>query len=164
MSKLECGHRKANRELVSKMATFFNMSNDELLIAWLSDKMVYEIADEDLALETLIMAEEKVQYHAQTKVDTTSIIAGIQSVLKKDSRVAAAWLFGSFARGEQKANSDVDVMIGTNPAKKISMFDLLDIAFLIEKSTKRKIDLVEKGYLKDFALNTATKDLIKIYG
>lgn len=44
------------------------------------------------------------------------------------------------------------------------MFDLLDIAFILENKIKIKVDLVEKGYLKDFALESASKDLIKIYG
>ena len=44
------------------------------------------------------------------------------------------------------------------------MFDILDIAYLLENKINRKVDLVEKGYLKDFALQTATRDLIKIYG
>ena len=44
------------------------------------------------------------------------------------------------------------------------MFDLLDIAHILENKTNRKVDLVEKGYLKDFAMKTASNDLIKIYG
>ena len=44
------------------------------------------------------------------------------------------------------------------------MFDLMDIAYLIEQAIKRKVDLVEKGYLKDFAAETANNDFIKIYG
>ena len=78
--------------------------------------------------------------------------------------MSAAWLFGSVARGEEKPNSDVDIMVEMNDAKKYSMFDLLDIAFIIETKINRKVDLVEKGYLKDFAMETASKDLIKIYG
>ena len=44
------------------------------------------------------------------------------------------------------------------------MFDLLNIAFIIENKINRKVDLVEKGYLKDFAMKTAANDLTKIYG
>jgi len=44
------------------------------------------------------------------------------------------------------------------------MFDLLDIAHIIEQKIKRKVDLVEKECLKDFAMKTATNELIKIYG
>jgi hypothetical protein len=38
------------------------MKNNDLLVSWLSDKLVYEIADEDVALKALQVAEEKVKY------------------------------------------------------------------------------------------------------
>jgi len=44
------------------------------------------------------------------------------------------------------------------------MFNLLDISFLLENKISRKEDLVEKACSKDFALKTATNDLIEIYG
>lgn len=94
----------------------------------------------------------------------SSIIQSIKAFFQKDGRVASAWLFGSFAREEQKAKSDVDIMIELNSKRKYSMFDIIDISFLIEKQIGRKVDIVEKGYLKSTALKTATNDLIKIYG
>ncbi len=81
-----------------------------------------------------------------------------------DGRVNAAWLFGSVARGEGKYNSDVDLMVELKTDKKYSMFDLLDLEHLLAQSIKRKVDIVEKGYLKDFSLATAENDMIKIYG
>ena len=55
-------------------------------------------------------------------------------------------------------------MVQMNDVKKYSMFDLMDIAYITEKAIKIKVDLVEKGYLKDFANSSAEKDMIKIYG
>ena len=98
------------------------------------------------------------------KTNKISFVNLIKTVLKNDGRVAAAWLFGFFARGEEKINSDVDIMIELKNNKKKSLFDLLDISFLLEATIKKKVDLVKKGYLKDFALETASSDLIKIYG
>jgi predicted nucleotidyltransferase len=135
-----------------------------LLICWLSDKLVHEIADEDIALKALQVAEEKVQYKAQPKITNASIIQLIKSSLEKDGRVAKAWLFGSFARDLANSASDIDIMVEMNDSKKYSMFDLLDIAHILQNKTNRKVDLVEKGYLKDFAMKTASNDLIKIYG
>ena len=68
------------------------------------------------------------------------------------------------ARGEENKNSDIDLMVQMNDVKKYSMFDLMDIAYITEKAIKIKVDLVEKGYLKDFANSSAEKDMIKIYG
>lgn len=93
-----------------------------------------------------------------------TIINSIRAPLQKDGRVAAAWLFGSFARAEDDFHSDVDIMIELNGEKKYSMFDILDISIILEQNIQRKVDVVEKGYLKIHAMKTLSRDLIKIYG
>ena len=164
LSKIERGQRKPTREQVVKFAGYFKVKENDLLVAWLSDKLVYEVEEEEMGLKALQVAEEKVQYITQAITNKTSIIKLIKTALQKDGRVAAAWLFGSIARGDEKLKSDIDIMVEMNEKKKYSMFDLLDIAFIIETKINRKVDLVEKGYLKDFAMKTASNDLIKIYG
>jgi HTH-type transcriptional regulator, competence development regulator len=62
LSKIERGQRNANREQVIKLAEFFKVEENDLLVSWLSDKLVYEVADEDVALKALQVAEEKVKY------------------------------------------------------------------------------------------------------
>jgi predicted nucleotidyltransferase len=164
LSKIERGQRKPTREQVVKLSEYFKVQKNDLLVVWLSDRLVYEVEDEEIALRALHMAEQKVQYITQPKKSKSSIIQVIKATLKKDKRVANAWLFGSVARGEEKPNSDIDIMIEMNDERKYSMFDLLDIAFILENKIKRTVDLVEKGYLKDFAAKTAFNELIKIYG
>ena len=61
------GERKPNREQVLAFARFFNVKPDDLLVAWLSDKVAYELEDEDVALKALQVAEEKVKYQRKTK-------------------------------------------------------------------------------------------------
>lgn len=63
LSKIERGQRKATRKQVVKLAEYFKISENDLLIAWLSDKLVYEVINEDLALEAMKVAEEKVKYN-----------------------------------------------------------------------------------------------------
>lgn len=165
LSKIERRQRNANRELVVKLAEYFKIKENDLLISWLSDKLVYEVEDEDVALKALQVAEEKISYMKNPKKTAKSgIINSIRTVLENDGRVAAAWLFGSVARGDEKLTSDIDIMVEMNDKKKYSMFDLLDIAYRIEQKTNKKIDLSEKGYLKDFAMKSASADFIKIYG
>ncbi len=164
LSKIERGLRKPTRKQVVKLAAYFKVKENDLLVVWLSDKLVYELVNEEVALAALQLAEEKIAYITKPKENKLSVINLIKAILKKDGRVSTAWLFGSIARGEEKLNSDMDIMVEMNNAKKYSMFDLLDIAFIIENVINRKVDLVEKGYLKDFAMKTASNDLIKIYG
>lgn len=61
LSKIEHGHRKASREHVVKLAEYFKVKEDDLIIAWLSDKVVYEILDEEHALQAIRVAEKKIR-------------------------------------------------------------------------------------------------------
>jgi transcriptional regulator with XRE-family HTH domain len=65
LSKIERGQRNATREQVLKLAEYFKIKESDLLIAWLSDKLVYEVADEQVALRALQVAEEKVKYYSK---------------------------------------------------------------------------------------------------
>lgn len=67
LSKIERGQRKPTREQVVKLAEYFKAKEYDLLVAWLSDKLVYEVEDEDIALKALQVAEEKVKYITKNK-------------------------------------------------------------------------------------------------
>lgn len=164
LSKMERGKRNASREQVIKLATYYKVNERELLLLWLSDKLLYAVAEEDLGHEALQVAEEKVGYMSRKKLGLPIVISTIEKVLGKDGRVATAWLYGSMASEEANPNSDVDLIIEFNTKKKYSMFDLLDIAHAIENQIDRRVDIVEKGQLRDFVLGTASDNLLKIYG
>ena len=67
LSKIERGQRNASREQVIKLADFFKVNENDLLVFWLSDKLVYEVADEEIALKALKVAEEKIKYNKQKR-------------------------------------------------------------------------------------------------
>ena len=62
LSKIERGERKATKEQIIKIAKIFNVDEKELLVNYLSDKVAYDIVNEDLAEEVLKVAEEKIKY------------------------------------------------------------------------------------------------------
>jgi HTH-type transcriptional regulator, competence development regulator len=68
LSKMERGHRKPSREQVIKLAGYFKAKENDLLIAWLSDKVAYELEDEEVALKALQVAEEKVKYRKKKTI------------------------------------------------------------------------------------------------
>ena len=164
LSKIETGKRRANRNQVVQLAEFFKLDKEDLLVPWLADKVVYELAHEELAFKALQVVEERVTNYKSVDSGLSHLKSQINEILDKDGRVASAWLFGSIIENKQKRDSDLDIMVELNQEKKYSMFDLLDLADAIEKKISRKVDLVEKGQLKDFAWKTASKKMEKIYG
>lgn len=163
LSKIENGKRNASHENVLKFAAYYKVNMKDLLVSWLSDKLLYEIDDEDIAIEAFKVAEEKIAFKRTPRLSKEKIIGIIREFLKKDGRVSKAWIFGSFARGDNNSKSDIDLMVRFKDSSKTSLFDYADIAYLLEEKLKIKIDLVEEGYLQPFALKTAQNDLKLIY-
>jgi transcriptional regulator with XRE-family HTH domain len=62
LSKMERGERRITKEVVLKLADIYDYNSDELLVSFLSDKILYEIQDEDLGIEALKVAEERAKY------------------------------------------------------------------------------------------------------
>jgi transcriptional regulator with XRE-family HTH domain len=67
LSKIERGQRKAAREQVTRLAEYFKVRESDLIIAWLSDKVVYEVEDEKFALQAIQIAEEKIRFRTRNK-------------------------------------------------------------------------------------------------
>ena len=67
LSKYERDERKPNKEQIINFAKFYDVETDELILAWLSDKIVSEIQNEELAKEALDEAIKKVNFHQKTK-------------------------------------------------------------------------------------------------
>jgi len=62
LSKIERNERKPNKELIIKLSVTLDIDKEELLAQYISDKIAYDIADENCADRVLKLAEEKVQY------------------------------------------------------------------------------------------------------
>ncbi len=62
LSKIERNERKPTKDLILKIAEILQLDKQELLIQFMSDKIAYEIADEDCANRVLKVAEEKIEY------------------------------------------------------------------------------------------------------
>ncbi|MFH0761111.1 MAG: nucleotidyltransferase domain-containing protein [Bacteroidota bacterium] len=163
LSKIERGIRQANREQVYKLAEYFDADKDLLLKSWLSDRIVYEMKDEDFALEAIKLAEEKVAYLTLKAPILDVIKPQLIEVFKTDPRIRKGWIFGSVARNEADWKSDIDVMILVDETSNFSLFDLAEIQYQGEKAIGHKIDIVIEGAVKPFAVESVNNDRILVY-
>lgn len=81
----------------------------------------------------------------------------------KTQPVMKAWLFGSYSRGEQKPWSDIDVLVELDKEHPIGLLKFSSIICDLEDLTGRKVDLVEEGTLKHFAVESVNRDKRLIY-
>ena len=63
LSKIERDERMPTREQIKALADFYKDKKNEIIITWLSDKLYYEVQDDELAIEAMQVAEEKIKYH-----------------------------------------------------------------------------------------------------
>jgi predicted nucleotidyltransferase len=73
-------------------------------------------------------------------------------------------VFGSAARGEVQAGSDVDLLIEFEPDAGVSLFQYQDIRDELEAIFGRPVDLASKGVLRNpYRRRTILRDLKTIY-
>lgn len=69
LSKIERNERMPTKDQIKRFSKFFGIDENELLIAFLSDKLVYEVQDEEVALKAIQVAEKKINYIIKNKND-----------------------------------------------------------------------------------------------
>lgn len=161
LSKIERGQRKIKKEQVVILAKFFNFSEKEMLVTYLTDKVISEIGNDEYALEALQVAEEKIEYETFKRLDRNKIINRIAEILKQFSKVKKAWIYGSFSRKDDGPGSDIDIAVKTDEG--FSYFDLAEIQFQLQSAINRKIDIGFVDSFKPKTLEDVKQDLKLIY-
>ena len=70
----------------------------------------------------------------------TDIIPKIQQYLATQP-VERAWLFGSFSRGEEREDSDVDILVSIDRSVHVGLIKLSGMLLEIQDRLNRKVDL-----------------------
>ena len=78
--------------------------------------------------------------------------------------VLKAWLFGSFARGEEKPWSDVDILfVPDYSGKPFTLLTMGGMYLDLRELLGREVDLVVDGSLRPYAVESAERDKQLIY-
>ena len=81
----------------------------------------------------------------------------------KTQPVLKVWIFGSFSRGEEREDSDVDLLILPDRSQHFSLFTLSGMYEDLKNLIGRDVDLITDGGLMPFARESADHDKILIY-
>ena len=118
--------------------------------------MLFSPLEYSISIIILYICTDKYQFMCtQVMIQTLADYFKTQPVLK-------AWLFGSFARGEETPLSDVDILVLLDHSQPIGL-KFFGMWNDLEKLFDRKVDLVEDGELLPFAEETANQDKQLIY-
>jgi Fic family protein len=88
ISKFESGNRKPTKDQVLKLAGLLEMDLETIMVAWLKEKIIYEIGQEEFALKAVLLAEQEIRDQCKTTKKKPSVLlqkmlAEIDSLKKK---------------------------------------------------------------------------------
>ena len=95
-------------------------------------------------------------------MDCQEIIARLRDneAALRERGVRHAALFGSCARGEERPDSDVDIMIEVDPAARIGVYEYVAIKDYIAGLFDTHVDVVRRDRLKPYVRPAAVEDAI----
>jgi uncharacterized protein len=82
-------------------------------------------------------------------------------ILEKNDVIRAS-IFGSFARGEESADSDIDILIEYGKPK--GLFSFVQLQRELEEKIGRKVDLLTYNSIHPLLKEYIKRDEVKIYG
>lgn len=100
---------------------------------------------------------------ANNKINIFQIKKALGEIIKSmnDNKVKKAYLFGSFARGDETKSSDIDIRIVEDEG--LSLIDLSYINFELKNKLNREVDIVATGGLDTRFLERIKSEEICIY-
>jgi len=94
-----------------------------------------------------------------TKEEILKSLAKDKTELQKQFKVRKLALFGSYARGEQQPDSDVDILVDVDPSIGL---DFVTLAERIEKLLGTSVDLVSTRAVTSKAMKFIEPELIYV--
>ena len=87
------------------------------------------------------------------------VLASSKAELRKKYNVNELGIFGSYARGQQKKSSDVDILVRFNP--NASLFDFVGLGNYLEEKLKIKVDVVSENGIRPELRSNIIKGVLK---
>ena len=69
-------------------------------------------------------------------------------------------VFGSFARGDERPESDIDLLVEMEPGR--SLLDIIAIKYALEDMTNRKVDVVTEKALSPYLRDKILRDAVSL--
>lgn len=94
---------------------------------------------------------------------TVKQIKNIVTDYFKDKPVSEIYLFGSYARGDAKEESDIDILFSLERNARISYFELAQYLLDLEELLANKVDLVEEKLVYPLIKGEIDKTKVLLY-
>ena len=95
----------------------------------------------------------------KTREEIIKVLSKNKTELEKRFKVKKLALFGSYARGEQRDKSDVDILVDVDPSIGL---EFVTLAESIEKMLGMDVEVVSRKAIKPRALKLIEQELIYV--
>jgi len=107
-------------------------------------------------------------FHEDTymfNMDREAVIAALRAheAELRTAGIVRLSLFGSTARNEARAGSDVDLLASFDDAHQLSLLDVIGIENRLADLLGQRVDLIEEGTLRPRALRSASRELVRAF-
>ena len=98
-------------------------------------------------------------------MNRTQTVAKLKSCADAIKALGATslFLFGSTARNENNANSDLDLFVDYDPNGKFNALDLVDIKLLLEDSLGLEVDVTTRDSLHPMLRDDIEKSAVRVF-
>ena len=79
------------------------------------------------------------------------------------SGIAALYVFGSFARGDSRADSDIDLAFEVEPGSKFNLFDQASLQMMLEERLGRHVDFLSRHAIHPDLKPRIERDLVRVF-
>lgn len=84
----------------------------------------------------------------RTLAEIKEILKDQQPYLAQEYGVHVVGLFGSYVRDEQRADSDIDILVELERPPRISLIGLVELEYYLSDILETKVDIAVKSNLK----------------
>jgi hypothetical protein len=111
----------------------------------------------------LMLERESGGRPAPKKAEVLAALKALEPELRGRGVVSAA-LFGSIVHGAARPDSDVDVLIGVDPAARFDLIDLVGVKNLLGDHLGRAIDVVDRDSIKPIIRDSILTEAETVFG
>lgn len=88
------------------------------------------------------------------------ILADLKGEIKHKYKAKIKGIFGSFARGEQKRTSDIDILVDFE--EDADLFDFTGLALFLEEKLNLNVDIVPEKSLRKEIKSSVLKEVVRV--
>lgn len=95
-----------------------------------------------------------------TKTKILNLLRDLKGEIRQKYKAQIKGIFGSFARGEQKETSDIDILVDFDDDA--DLFDFTGLALFLEEKLNLRVDIVPEKSLRKEIKSSVLKEVVRV--